>query len=619
MNRQLKILHLEDTPTDAELIARELKTGKIDSSILLVDNKADFILALKDFSPDIILSDHSLPSFNSNEALLLLKESGIAVPFILVTATMSDEFAVSIMKQGASDYVLKDRLGRLPSAIINAVTKHRMEMEQQAVHERLKFHIENTPLGFIEWDKKGVVKSWSERAAQIFGWTEDEVVTGNKSIFQIVSDADLAVANKTMKELLSGAVIRNTVQHRNKTKSGEVIWCEWFHSILKDEGGNVITIMSLVQDITERKNIEVKLAASEAGLREAQSIALLGNWEIDLQQNKQVWSDEMFDILGLDIKENEASSELFLSVVHPDDFAETKERISRAFAGVENSSFEFRLMWKNSEVRYGYSKWKFDFDGNSLPVRISGIIQDITEPKLAEIERVKMMNELMLRNKHLEQFAYIVSHNLRAHVANIIGANSVLDIDGLSASKMKLVKSGINDSVKKLDEVIKDLNHILQVNQAIAETKESVSFSGLVEDIKILLAHLIEKDDIVIKYDFSSMEELVTIRSYLYSIFYNLICNSIKYRQPHVPCIIDIKSCRVNKKLELLFRDNGMGIDLQKRQAHVFGLYKRFHTNIDGKGMGLFMVKSQVEGLGGKISIQSEVNKGTEFKIEFGL
>lgn len=619
MIQQLKILHLEDTPTDAELIARELKTGKIDSSILLVDNKSDFVKALKNFSPDIILSDHSLPSFNSNEALLLLKESGIAVPFILVTATMSDEFAVSIMKQGASDYVLKDRLGRLPSAIINAVTKHRMEREQQSVHERLKFHIENTPLGFIEWDRHGVVKSWSERAARIFGWTEDEVVTGNKSIFHIVSDADLPVANKTMKELLSGAVIRNTVQHRNKTKSGMIIWCEWFHSILNDETGNVITIMSLVQDITERKKIEEKLAASEAGLKEAQSIALLGNWEIDLLQNKQVWSDEMFDILGLNNKENEASTELFLSVVHPDDFEESKEKITRAFAGDGNSSFEFRLIRQNGELRYGYSKWKFDFDGNSLPVRISGIIQDITEPKLAEIERIKMVNELMMRNKHLEQFAYIVSHNLRAHVANIIGANSVLDIPKLSGSKMKMVKSGINDSIKKLDEVLKDLNHILQVNQAIAEAKENVSFSGLVEDIKIVLANLIEKDNITIKYDFSQMDEMVTIKSYLYSVFYNLICNSIKYRQPNIAGIINIKSQRSNDKLELFFSDNGLGIDLQKKQAHVFGLYKRFHSNIDGKGMGLFMVKSQVEGLGGKISVKSEVHKGTEFKIEFGL
>ena len=105
----------------------------------------------------------------------------------------------------------------------------------------------------------------------------------------------------------------------------------------------------------------------------------------------------------------------------------------------------------------------------------------------------------------------------------------------------------------------------------------------------------------------------------MYSIFYNLISNSIKYRQQQVPCLIEIKSRRVKDTIELVFTDNGMGIDLQKRGDQVFGLYKRFHTNIEGKGMGLFMVKTQVETLGGKISIQSEVNKGTEFKIEFEI
>jgi signal transduction histidine kinase len=103
----------------------------------------------------------------------------------------------------------------------------------------------------------------------------------------------------------------------------------------------------------------------------------------------------------------------------------------------------------------------------------------------------------------------------------------------------------------------------------------------------------------------------------LYSVFYNLISNSIKYCQKGVSCIIAIKSKLEKNKLTLIFKDNGMGIDLEKKGDQVFGLYKRFHTNIDGKGVGLFMVKTQVEALGGKISITSGVNKGTTFKIEF--
>ncbi len=170
-----------------------------------------------------------------------------------------------------------------------------------------------------------------------------------------------------------------------------------------------------------------------------------------------------------------------------------------------------------------------------------------------------------------------------------------------------------------LTRLIKDLNNILQVKGTINETKEKVCFSKLVEDIKISIKNAIVNNKIKIKYDFSEIDEFLTLKSYLHSIFYNLISNSIKYRQQEIPGVIEIKSRLINNTLILIFTDNGMGIDLQKRGDQVFGLYKRFHKNIEGKGMGLFMVKTQIETLGGKISIQSEVNKGTEFKIEFEI
>ena len=253
MNQKLKILHLEDVSTDAELVARELKRGKIDSEILVVDNRSDFINALEKFSPDIILSDHSLPSFNSSEALRIVKETGIEVPFVLITATVSEEFAVDVMKRGAYDYILKDRLQRLPSAVINSIEKHRLEKKQQAAHEKLVFHIENTPLGFIEWDNQGFAKSWSRRTVEIFGWSRNEFNKSHQNGVSLVYEEDLPWVSKKLEQLFGGEVDRNQVQHRNITKGGRVIWCEWFNCVLKDKDGKVKTIMSLVQDITAQK------------------------------------------------------------------------------------------------------------------------------------------------------------------------------------------------------------------------------------------------------------------------------------------------------------------------------------------------------------------------------
>lgn len=241
------------------------------------------------------------------------------------------------------------------------------------------------------------------------------------------------------------------------------------------------------------------------------------------------------------------------------------------------------------------------------------------ELKLAEAVRITMLNELMKRNKDLEQFAYIVSHNLRAPVANIIGASSALSEEGLSTDDREILSNGISVSIIKLDEVVKDLNLILQVKGGINEVKEIVHFPELVYDIKNSIKNLIDGDDIEIRYDFSEIDKFLSLKAYLYSIFFNLISNSVKYRRQDIHSIIKIKSHLRKNKIELIFTDNGMGIDLQKKGEQVFGLYKRFHTNTEGRGMGLFMVKTQVETLGGKISIKSAENKGTEFLIEFEI
>jgi signal transduction histidine kinase len=173
--------------------------------------------------------------------------------------------------------------------------------------------------------------------------------------------------------------------------------------------------------------------------------------------------------------------------------------------------------------------------------------------------------------------------------------------------------------VTRLDAIVKDLNTILEVRSGGNKIKEAVHFSELVDDIKMAVNNLIDDNGIEMTYDFSAVNDFLTIRPYLYSIFYNLITNSIKFRREHGTCLINIKSSINNDKLELLFKDNGIGIDIKKWGEEVFGLYKRFHPNIEGKGMGLFMVKAQVETLGGKIDLMSEVNGGTKFKITFEL
>jgi PAS domain S-box-containing protein len=241
---------------------------------------------------------------------------------------------------------------------------------------------------------------------------------------------------------------------------------------------------------------------------------------------------------------------------------------------------------------------------------------NITGVKLVETERARIADELVQRNQDLEQFSYIVSHNLRAPLANVTGLCQILKHADISLRERMETENFLFQSILKLDAIVKDLNDILGVRRGIKEKMEKVIFSGLLSDVLAGFHLVIEQENIIILTDFSEASEFFTIKSYLYSIFFNLVSNSIKYRQQDKTTIIDISSWKENDRLIIRFKDNGRGIDLASKRNEVFGLYKRFHLDIEGKGMGLFMVKTQVRLLGGDIDIQSLPGVGTSFLIE---
>ncbi|MGZ3756795.1 MAG: sensor histidine kinase [Mucilaginibacter sp.] len=285
------------------------------------------------------------------------------------------------------------------------------------------------------------------------------------------------------------------------------------------------------------------------------------------------------------------------------------------FQNVEKENRAAELLIANAELLFQNAEK--ENRAAELVVANAELLFQNNEKEQRDIERAKMLADLVTRNNDLEQFAYIISHNLRAPIANIIGASNALTDTELSEEDKEILNNGINKSIIKLDGVVQDLNHILEIKAKGDEIKELVFFSELVDEVKVSIKTLIDKYDIEIVTDFAAVDELLTLKPFIYSVFYNLISNSVKYRRHDIPCLIKIKSRRMENNVKLLFTDNGMGIDLDKNAGHVFGLYRRFHTNVEGKGMGLYMVKTQVETLGGKIGIKSATNAGASFTIEF--
>lgn len=280
------------------------------------------------------------------------------------------------------------------------------------------------------------------------------------------------------------------------------------------------------------------------------------------------------------------------------------------------------LLGKRFSVSYSY-KDKMQKDVELQNVEISeqanilsktkGLLEAQVALRTKELEKVVL--DLKERNNHLEQFNYIVSHNMRAPVSNIMGLTNIYNLEDSEDPFNTITIEKIQESVHALDDVLKDLTSVLEVKQKLNHPNEKVVFHDLIVKIKKSIFQQITQSQIQIEID-CEVESIVSNGAYWYSIFINLISNAIKYSRHDVQSFIKIRTIRENdKQVRVEVRDNGLGIDLKANKQEVFGLYKRFHNHIEGKGMGLFMVRTQVESMGGHIEVSSEPNVGTTFEI----
>ncbi|WP_340152788.1 7TM diverse intracellular signaling domain-containing protein [uncultured Marivirga sp.] len=226
--------------------------------------------------------------------------------------------------------------------------------------------------------------------------------------------------------------------------------------------------------------------------------------------------------------------------------------------------------------------------------------------------------ELAQNVQKLEQYAFMTAHNLRAPVARLLGLTHLLEISpDTEKSDWLDIISKIKEEGDSLDSVIKDLNAILDLRKEVEEDKEWIDLSRTLAQTKRILKNSIELSGAEINFDNSAFNEIECNPTYVDSIFYNLISNAIKYRSYKRKLKLMIGTKIYEDKKIISFADNGMGIDLEKNKDKLFGMYRRFHTHVEGKGLGLYLVKSQMEILGGKIQVNSEIDKGTTFTLLF--
>lgn len=242
------------------------------------------------------------------------------------------------------------------------------------------------------------------------------------------------------------------------------------------------------------------------------------------------------------------------------------------------------------------------------------IADDITEKKELEAEQQRLTIDLMQTNRSLKQFSYALSHYIRAPLSNILAFKNLLN-EGMPEQEQKQVLAHVVSSAEQIDTVIKDINAVLHRQEATPDKIEQLFFNQIIERVSSNLAYLIEHKQAVIDTDFSQAGSINSIRSYVKSIFINIMLNALHYAKPGQSPHISIRTQHAGNMVMIYIKDHGLGINLSKHKNELFGLYKRFNYSVPGKGLGLFSVKAQVEYLGGTIAVNSVLGEWTEFII----
>ncbi len=243
------------------------------------------------------------------------------------------------------------------------------------------------------------------------------------------------------------------------------------------------------------------------------------------------------------------------------------------------------------------------------------IVTDITLRKNKENELNETLGIIGDQNKRLKNFAHIVSHNLRNHAGNISMLLSLYNSEETEEEREDLMDY-LNQASERLNETIIDLNEIIDQQYKEADTLKEVNLGKTIGKIKEILTTEILKEQVSFVEDIDDSLCFTYNPAYLESIILNMLSNAIKYRHPDRKPEIRIKAYSEEGHYYLEIADNGLGIDMERNRDKLFGMYKTFHSNENSKGIGLFITRNQVESMGGTIEVESEVNKGTTFKIK---
>jgi PAS domain S-box-containing protein len=633
MPQTIKILIAEDNPDDAGLLLIELRRSGFDPDWTRVDTEEAFLAHL-DPSVELVLSDFQMPTFNGLRALELLRERRLEIPFILVSGTIGEEAAVRAMKNGAADYLLKDRLVRLGPAVLHALAESRLrrELAKVSAENVRRERILNTALASMSdfaqiYDRAGRIVFVNQPLLNLWGRTLEEVVGRNFIDLKYPKQ----LADLLMRQLQEVLATKKSITDETAyvAPTGATGYYEYIFSPVFAADGSVDLVVGTTRDITERKRATEKLRANETTLAEAQRIGQFGSWELDLANPGDVdanalrWSDEMFRIAGLEPGSVAVTSEFFFAMVPPEDHEAIHQAFATAIRENQTYSIVHRLIRADGSIRLVSERAQIFLDERTgSPLKIVGITLDVTDRKRLE-EQIRQSQKM----DALGTLAGGIAHDFN----NILTAiNGYTELAQMALKENPIVRGYLGSVLQAAKRAAHLVRQILTFSRQEQLERRPIQLLPIVTETFNLLRATIPTTT---TFDLSLASNAPVVfadPTHIHQILMNLGTNAwhaMKGRPGRLGVIlerieVDAKFVAVTPGLQpglyarISISDTGSGM-APATLARIFEPFFTTKPTGEGTGLGLAVVHGIVDNHDGVITVDSELGVGTIFRVYF--
>ncbi|MBL1259803.1 MAG: PAS domain-containing protein [Thiotrichaceae bacterium] len=534
-----------------------------------------------------------------------------------------------VVKENNEIGILADAFNHMNSARLEqelVMEQSSLEIQEALIDlEEQRFALDQHAIVAIT-DVTGTIHFVNDKFTEITGYSRQELLEKNHRILN--SGHHEKYFFKMMYHTISSGKVWNG-EVCNKSKNGNLYWVDTTIVPFLDEDGEPESYIAIRTDITERKLAENELKKKEHSLALAQQMAHMGSWELDIKTNELTWSNEAYRIFDVDQIKTNASYDILMNVVHPDDRAMVKESYENSIKNQESYNIEHRLLMNDGIIKYVNERCETTYDKQGNAVLSTGTILDVTDRKHAEFALLEAKEAAESATQQKSEFLANMSHEIRTPMNGIIGMSGLL-LDTKLTSKQRSYANATMSSADALLTIINDILDFSKIEAGKMELEElPFDLQLLTEDVSELMALKCREKNIgiLLRYKPDTKRFVIGDPGRVRQILLNLLSNAVKFTQQGniLLTVESIPEKQVNSHIaefKISVKDSGIGI-AQENLSHVFNKFDQEDSSTTrkygGTGLGLAICQQLCSLMNGDIKVESQKGIGSTFSFTIKL